>query len=113
MTSFDRAKKIALSLPDVEEGTAYGTRALLVRGEMFAVRAIHRSAEPSSLSVLVGFDARDRLLAADPDIYYLPKHYVNYPVVLVRLRRIRPEALRKLFQLAHRFVSTRAKGRRD
>jgi hypothetical protein len=51
------------------------------------------------------------LIAANPDTYYLTDHYVNYPVVLVRLSRVHPDALRDLLLMAWRFVSTRGKRR--
>jgi hypothetical protein len=37
----------------------------------------HRSAEPGSLVVRVGFDDRAELLAAAPDVYYVTDHYLN------------------------------------
>jgi hypothetical protein len=40
------------------------------------------------------------LLAAATDIYYLTDQYVNYPVVLVRLSRIRPDVSRDLLGIA-------------
>jgi len=39
---------------------------------------VHRSAEPGSLAVRVDFDDRAELLAADPDVYYVTDHYLNY-----------------------------------
>jgi hypothetical protein len=109
--SFDTVRQIGLALPDVEDGTAYGSPALKVRGKMFACRAIHKSAEPDSLVLLIGFDQRDELIAAEPDTYYLTNHYLNYPVVLVRLTRVHPDALRDLLLMAWRFVSTSGKRR--
>jgi len=50
------------------------------------------------------------LMAAAPDIYYLTDHYVNYPVVLVRLSRIHPDALRDLLGIAWHFVKTKKPG---
>ena len=44
--------------------------------------------------VRVDFAQRDELLAAEPDVYYLKEHYVDYACVLVRLKRIHPDALR-------------------
>jgi len=41
-------RTMGLALPEVEEGTAYGSPALNVRGKMFACLAIHRSAEPNT-----------------------------------------------------------------
>ena len=109
--SFDTVRKMGLALPDVEEGTTYGTPALKVRGKMFACIPNHRSAEPDSLAVRIDFDQRDELIAADPKTYYLKDHYVNYPCVLVRLTQIEQDALRDLLLMAWRFVSTIAKRR--
>lgn len=109
--SFDTVRKMGLALPDVEEGTTYGTPALKVRGKMFACIPNHRSAEPDSLAVRIDFDQRDELIAADPKTYYLKDHYVNYPCVLVRLTQIEQDALRDLLLMAWRFVSTSARRR--
>ena len=65
----------------------------------------HRSAEPGSLAVRVGFDDRAELLAAAPDVYYVTDHYLNYSAVLVRLSRVTPDVLRDLLGMAHKFVT--------
>jgi hypothetical protein len=109
--SFDTVREMGLALPDVEEGTVYGSPALKVRGKMFACLAVHRSAEPGSLAVRIDFDQRDDLIAADPATYYLTDHYVDYPVVLVRLTRVHHDALRDLLLAAWRFMSTSGKRR--
>jgi len=44
----------------------------------------------------VDFEDRAELLAADPDVYYVTDHYLNYTTVLVRLSRIAPDILRGL-----------------
>jgi hypothetical protein len=105
--SFDTVREIGLTLPDVEEGTAYGSPALKVRGKMFTCLAVHRSAEPGSLAIRIDFSDRDELIAANPDTYYLTDHYVNYPVVLVRLSRVHRDALRDLLLMGWRFESAR------
>ncbi|MGH7552541.1 MAG: MmcQ/YjbR family DNA-binding protein [Longimicrobiales bacterium] len=107
--TFDTVRKLGLALPGVEEGTVYGSPALKANGRMFACVAIHRSAEPDTLAVRMPFKERDRLIAADPDTYYLTDHYVNYPVVLVRLARSSREVLRELLHTGWTFVSTGAK----
>ena len=107
---FDTVRKLGMALPGVEEGTSYGARALKVGGKMFVCEAVNRSAEPGSLAVRMAFEQRDELLAADPDVYYVTDHYVNYPVVLVRLSRVHHDALRDLVGIAWQFVS--ARGRR-
>ena len=52
----------------------------------------HRSAEPGSIVVRVGFDDRAELLEAAADVYYVTDHYLNYNVVSVRLSRVTPDA---------------------
>ena len=104
--TFDTVRKIGLALPDVEEGTMYGSPALKVRGKLLACLAIHKSAEPGSLAVRIDFDQRVGLLAEGPETYYLTDHYRNYPVVLVRLSRIRIDQLRDLLGAAWRFVTS-------
>ena len=103
---------MGLALPDVEEGTSYGSPSLKVGGKMFTCLPVHRSAEPDSLAVRIDFDQRDELMAAEPDTYYLTDHYVNYPVVLVRLSRIHRDALRDLLLMSWRFISANSKRRR-
>ena len=109
--SFDTVREIGLALPDVEEGTTYGSPALKVRGKMFACLPTHRSAEPDSLVIRIDFDRREELIAADPKTYYLKDHYVGYPCVLVRLTRVRHDELRDLLLMAWRFVSARSRRR--
>jgi len=106
-TNFDTVRKIGLALPGVVESTAYGSPALKVRGKLLACVPTHRSAEPGSLMVRVGFDDRAELLAAASDVYYVTDHYLNYTAVLVRLSRVTPDVLRDLLGMAHKFVTAR------
>lgn len=111
-TSFDRVRKIARTLPDVEESTSYGAFSLKVRGKMFACQAINKAAEPNSLMVRMDFAQRDALIAEEPGTYYLKDHYAPYPCVLVRLSKVHPDALRDLIAGALRFVSAKAPKRK-
>jgi len=105
--SFDAVRRMAVALPEVEEGTMHGSPAFKVRGKLLACAAIHKSAEPDTLAVRIPFDLRAELMESDPDSYYLTDHYVNYPVVLVRLSRIGLEVLRELLGASWRFVSAK------
>jgi hypothetical protein len=102
---FDAVRTLGLTFPDVEEGTTYGSPALKVRGRIFACMAVHRSAEPDTLVVRVGFDRRDELVTHQPRIYYLTPHYEPYPCVLARLGQITDDALRDLLLMGWRFMS--------
>ena len=109
---FDVVLEAARALPDVEPSRTWGTPALKVRGKLLACQAIHKSAEPNSIVVKIGMDQRAELIAAEPDVYYITDHYVNYPTVLVRLSRINGDALRDLLGMAWRFAdSTKTKRR--
>lgn len=114
--TFETVKEVALALPHVEEGTMYGSPALKLNGKWLACVPTHKSAEPESLAVRIDFDQRDGLLADAPETYYVKPHYINYPCVLVRLRRIQPDALKELLKASWQFVNNssrkRAPGRR-
>jgi hypothetical protein len=103
--TFDTVRKIGLALPEVEEGTMYGLPALKLHGRLVACLAINKSAEPGSLAVRTGFDERAALLSEEPETYYVTDHYVNHPVVLVRLSQIRIDQLRDLLSSALRFIT--------
>jgi len=90
----------------------YGSPALKVGGQMFACIASHKSAEPNTLIVWMDVAQRDALIAEDPDTYYLKDHYVGYPVVLVRLSRVHPDAMRDLLHGAWQIVTARAGAKR-
>jgi hypothetical protein len=72
---------------------------------MFACLAVHKSAEPNTLVVRMDVDQRDELIDAEPQTYYLTDHYVDYACVLVRLARIREDALGDLLLMGWRFMS--------
>jgi len=103
--TFDIVRKIGLALPEVVDGTMYGSLALKVRGKLLTCMAINKSAEPGSLAVRIDFEQRAGLLAEAPETYYLTDHYRNYPVVLVRLSQIRIDQLRDLLSASWRFVT--------
>ena len=110
--TFAAVRKMGLALPGVEEGTAYGSPALKLRGQLLACIPTNKAAEPNSLVVRVDFAQRDELLAAQPDVYYLKPHYEDYACVLVRLKEIHPDALRDLLQMGWRFVDSKAPRKR-
>ena len=109
--TFETVRRVGLTLPDVEEGTSYGSPALKVHGTMFVCVPAHKSAEPGSLVVRMDFEQRDELLAADPKTYYVKDHYLGEPCVLVRLARLHQDALKDLLLTGRRFVMAGTKPR--
>jgi hypothetical protein len=113
--TFNTVRELGLALPRTEECRYYRMPALNVDGEVFVVQTGHRSAEPNSVRVPVGFKERERLIAADPRVFYLKPHYEPYPVVVVRLDCIDRYALQRLLRSAYDAVSSGAvkPGRRN
>ena len=111
--TFEAVEAIGRALPDVEVTTAWGQPALKLHGKMFVCLASHPSAEPDSLVVMMAFADRDALVEDDPATYYLKEHYLNHPCVLVRLTRVRLDALRDLVVGAHRFVNVQIRRKSD
>lgn len=106
---FGDVRKLARALPDVEHSTIHGAPSLKVRGKLLACPAIHQSAEPNTLAVRIACEQRAELIAAEPAIYYVTDHYMNYPTVLVRLSLIHRDALRDLLRAARLFVISKTK----
>src|SRR5438552_951426 len=103
--TFDLVRALALPLPEVEEGTMYGSPALKLGGRLLTCMAVHKSAEQDSLVVRTDFETREALLAEEPATYYVTHHYLNHPVVLVRLSRIKKDQLHDLLRSAWRIVT--------
>ena len=110
--AFERVKNVGLTLPDVEATTKYdGSPVLKVGGCFMAGLATHASAEPETLVVRVDFEERDWLLEEAPETYYLTDYYRKYPLVLARLSRIDPAALRDLLSMSRRLTLPKARKR--
>ncbi len=82
------AKRVArlgvkLGLPELSEGTSYGTPALLVRGKSFT-----RLKDLETLVLLIPLEQKELLMEMAPEIYFETDHYKGWPAVLVRLRAI-------------------------
>ena len=93
----------ANALSGVESAIKYdGSPVLKVGGCFMAGLTSHPSAEPHSLVVRVAPDDRRWLLEDAPDVYYVTDYHRPHPVVLVRLRKISPDALRDLLATARR-----------
>jgi hypothetical protein len=110
---FETVRKVGRTLPGVEAATKYdGAPVLKLGGSFMAGLATHRSAEPGTLVVRVGFEEREWLLEDAPEIYYLTDYYRRHPVVLVRLTRIDRVALRDLLSVSWRLTLPKARKRR-
>ena len=82
--TFDDVRKLALTWPEVQDGTSYGTAALKVRKKMLV-----RLREDGDSLVMpdVPPDERAMLCESHPKIFYFTDHYRDYPMVLIRLSK--------------------------
>jgi hypothetical protein len=108
-TDLDEVREMALALPGVEESTMHGVPSWKVRGKLLACPALHRSAGPDSLVVRIDLADRERLVEEEPDVYYVTDHYLNHPMVLVRLSRIDRNSLKDLLGMVWRFANSPSK----
>lgn len=93
-------RKVALSFPGVEEGTSYGTPAFRLKKRLLA--RLHQDRQ--SIMFKLSFEARDHLMRADPETFFVTDHYRNTPSVLARLDRLSADDLVKLLA---RTIATR------
>jgi hypothetical protein len=101
---------VGLQLPRVEAYIRYdGSPVLKLGGCFMAGLATHPSAEPNTLVVRAVMEDRDALLEDAPAIYYLTDYYRRYPLVLARLPRLDPEALRDLLRVSWRLTAAKAR----
>ncbi len=105
--TYDTVRRVALSLPNVEEGTSYRTPALKVNGKLFV--RLHQDLD--KIVVKMPFDRREELMAADPETYFITDHYRDYPWILVSLAKVHPDALPELVKTAYRAASLAKKRR--
>jgi hypothetical protein len=91
-----------MKLPGVEESTSYGTPALKVKGR-FMCRL--RTEAEGALALCCDFVDRQILLQADPNVFFVTDHYLNYPMILVRLDKVRRSVLPELLERAWRMAA--------
>jgi len=105
--TYDVVRRLGLALPNVEEGTSYGTPALKVNGKLFV--RLHQDLD--KIVVKMPFDRREEMMEADPQTYFITDHYREYPWILVSLAQVRADALPDLLNIAYRAASPAKKRR--
>jgi hypothetical protein len=102
MADVETVRRIALALPEAEEGTAYGTPAWRVRKKLFA----RMREDGVNLVVKTDPGEREILMSAEPEVFHITDHYAPYPAyVLVRLAAIDAGELREVLTDSWRTVA--------
>jgi hypothetical protein len=94
---------LALKFPGVELSTSYGTPSIKVKGRILG--RLRTEAE-GAFAIRCDFLDRQILIQAHPEAFFLTDHYLNYPMVLVRLDKVSPRELRDLVERAWLKVAT-------
>jgi hypothetical protein len=94
MVDIATLRRLALALPDVEEGTAYGTPAWRVRKKLFA----RLREDQETVAVRVERSERELLTGAEPAVFFITDHYRAYAWVLVRLAAIPEDELAEVLE---------------
>lgn len=97
--TWDEVVAFAMSLPETEVSTSYGTPALKVRGKLMGRL---RSEAEGGLALPCSTVDKVALVEGDDPAFYTTPHYVGYDYVLVDLDRVDPDELREMVTEAWR-----------
>jgi hypothetical protein len=99
--TFALVRQLALALPEVTEGTSYGTPAFHVRGKLLA----RLREDGNTLAIKIEPAEREFRILANPDAFFVTDHYVGYPMILVRLAVVQVDDVRGLLEQAWQMVA--------
>ena len=112
MADLDDVRRIALALPETAEDNDRFAFSVLVKGQhkgfvwSWMERVHPKRPKVENLDVLGvrvdGEEAKEALLASDPDKFFTEPHYNGFPAVLVRLAAVDEDELRELITDAWR-----------
>jgi hypothetical protein len=74
-----------------------------VRGKMF----VRLKEDGETLVVMCPLDEKDMLMEVDPKVYFETDHYMGWPAVLVRLKKISTRKLRHRLEQAWRLKASK------
>lgn len=100
--SYGRYLKIALAFPGAEASTSYGTPSVKVRGKILSR---WRTEAEGALAIRCDFLDRQIMLQMQPRVFFLTDHYVNYPMILMRLEVASRPLLLEVVERAWRLVA--------
>ena len=108
MATWKDVSRLALALPEAEEGTTYGgNRAWTVRKKLFVWERPLRKSDLAALGdaapdgPILGAKvehliAKEALLADDPRVFFTTPHFDGYAAVLIRLPEIELDLLQEV-----------------
>ena len=104
--SFEDAVAYALTLPDTELSTSYGTPAVKVNGRAFLYTG-HE--DDSSFGIAIDLDTVEMLKETDPDTFWQTPHYEGWPAVLIRFDSPDPERVQAMIERSRDWTAAKPK----
>ena len=104
MVSIERARKLAMSLPDVEERDHFGSPSFRVKSKIFAQLSSPGSEARRALVKLASADQAALLLSA-PEIFSSVLQWGNHGWTYVELAAVKESVLRDLLWQSWRLVA--------
>lgn len=103
MATIEDVRQAALGLPETSERISWGTPAFFA-GKILFVRV---KEDFESIALKMTFDEREIRMAMEPELFFITPHYLNSPMVLVRLGQLELPLLDELLQTAWRIAATK------
>ena len=106
MKSWLEASAYALSLPDTELSTSYGSPAVKIASNGRAFLFVGREGE-NSFGVALDLDSVEMLMETDPATFWQTPHYQGWPAVLVRFDSPDPDRVRATIERSRDWSAAR------
>ena len=108
--TWEQAVAFALTLPDTELSTSYGSPAVKVVSNGRAFLFTSRESD-SSFGVAIDLDSVALLKETDADTFWQTPHYVGWTGVLVRYDSADPDRVRTMIERSREWNAARPKPR--
>ena len=107
MVTLDDVATIAISLPEVTEGTRHGSRTWYVAGKAFVwerglnkadIKRLAGAPQPEGQLIAVrtaNLEEKEAILAEGRKGFFTITHFDNYPALLIQLKHLTKKALRE------------------
>jgi hypothetical protein len=100
--SYERYLKIVLALPGTVVTTSYGTPSVKVKGKILSR---WRTEAEGALAIRCDFLDRQILLQTQPEVFFLTDHYLDYPMILMRIETASKDVMTDVVERAWRLVA--------
>ena len=108
--TWDEAVAYALTLPDTELSTSYGSPAVRVASNGRAFLFTSRESD-SSFGVSIDLDSVELLKETDPTTFWQTPHYEGWPGVLIRYDSKDEERVRNVIARSRDWIAAKPKAR--